>query len=330
MTEPWVNNLKDSHKHNNHSFPELITNHFINKIEASSALKKQFMVSADEIEVQGGLKDPIGDEKHSPVPGLIHRYKNRALFVPTLTCPVHCRYCFRKNELNNTQDFLKNDFNQVLEYIKSHSEINEIIFTGGDPLMLSDKKIQFYLESFSKIESIRFIRFHTRTPIVLPSRITRNFTELIKDFEKRFVIHLVMHINHLDEWSYEFDIALKTMSEYSIKLLSQTVLLKDINDNFEDLFKLFEKMAESGIRPYYLHHPDQVKGAMHFYVTIKEGRKIYAQLRDCLPGWALPSYVIDIPHGPGKAPLFNSESFDFSGKLIDRHGRFQIFKEPIT
>lgn len=316
---------------NNDLFSELISQPIQNEIDRtkSPALINQFVFNDIELNQKSGLIDPIGDQAYAKVPGLIHRYTNRALFIPTEKCPIHCRYCFRKNELASENDFLKNDFDQVLRYLTDHPEINELIFTGGDPLMLSNEKIKFYLEHFAKIASLKFIRFHTRTPIALPKRINQEFTNLLKAFQQRFIIHLVIHTNHLSEWTDDFYIALKRLNQSHIPMLGQTVLLKEVNDDFQSLKELFENMALYQIRPYYLHHPDQVKGAMHFYLPLKKGREIYSKLRNCLPGWALPNYIIDIPGGAGKTPAYNPESFDFSGKLINRTGQLIAVNPPI-
>lgn len=289
-----------------------------------SPLFKEFipdLKESDPIIQRDGLLDPIGDEPHAEAKQIIHRYKNRALFLPTTKCPINCRYCFRKNELFSPKDMFKPNIDETLSYLKSHPEINEVIFSGGDPLFLSDQKIEGYLEEFSKIKTIKFIRFHSRFPVILPSRLDQNFYDTLTKFHgKNFKIILALHINHADEIS---DDLTKNIKNSPIPWISQTVLLKGINDSSEILRDLFYGLDELSIRPYYLHHPDHAKGAMHFYLTLEEGRKIYANLRDELPGWLLPHYVVDIPHGFGKALAFNSESFQYNGKIIDKNGHYQ-------
>lgn len=283
-----------------------------------SALWKQYVPTENENDNEG-LLDPIGDLNHYKSAQLIHRYDNRVLFTPTTACPVVCRYCFRKNELYADEELFQADFKSTLAYLNAHPEINELIFSGGDPFILSDEKIDFYLEEFSKIPHLKFIRFHTRTPVVMPERITQQLVHLLKHFQKKFFkILVVVHINHTDEIDDEIKSMFTDLKNSGIEVLSQTVLLKDINDNTQTLLNLFQELIQLGIRPYYLHHPDLARGAMHFYLGLEEGRKIYAALRTKLPGWALPHYVIDLPEGRGKVSAFNPESFTFSGTLMTK------------
>ncbi len=260
---------------------------------------KQFLPSNIELR-QEGLEDPIGDQEKYVAPQLIHRYDNRVLFTPTTICPVICRYCFRKNELSSKHEIFKADFEKVIAYLKSHTEINEIIFSGGDPFMLSASKIDFYLNEFSKLEHIKFIRFHTRTPASLPNYIGKELIEVLKIYKKVFNdINIVIHINHKDEITSDVRDCIARLGRH-FPLLSQSVLLKSVNDNVEDLSDLIYSLHELGIRPYYLHHPDQAKGAMHFYLSLSEGRQIYQKLRRQVPGWLLPQYILDSPDGSGK------------------------------
>ncbi|MFG1499867.1 KamA family radical SAM protein [Halobacteriovorax sp. XZX-3] len=263
---------------------------------------KQFLPSNQELH-QDGFDDPIGDQQKYVAPQLIHRYDNRALFTPTTICPVICRYCFRKNELSGKHEIFKADFEKVITYLKAHTEVNEIIFSGGDPFMLSAAKINFYLNEFSKLEHIKFIRFHTRTPASLPNYIGNEVIEVLNKFKQVFNdINIVIHINHADEITSDVRDCIAKLGKY-FPLLSQSVLLKDVNDKVEDLEKLIYKLHDLGVRPYYLHHPDQAKGAMHFYLTQDEGREIYRKLRRQVPGWLLPQYILDSPDGSGKRNL---------------------------
>ena len=307
-------------------YPFFLPKSYAKKIKnLEGPLGKQFLPNEKEYEegLQGkGFEDPIGDQVFQKAPQLIHRYKNRVLFTPTTKCPIICRYCFRKNELNQKLPLFKPQFQEVVDYLNRHTEVEEVIFTGGDPLILSDDQIKGYIEKFSKLTSIKYIRFHTRTPLILPSRITQNFCDIIKKAKTCFKkVTIALHTNHCEELNPEVERAILKLKETQATLLSQTVLLKGVNNNVEDLKNLFLRLAELDVRPYYLHHPDQTKGAMHFYLPIQEGRKIYAQLRDLLPGWAIPQYVIDIPGGEGKTSAFNPEKFEFSGQLINRQGK---------
>ena len=308
------------------SYPLFLPKAYAQKIKSlTGPLAKQFLPNKieDEEAVQKmGLIDPIGDQEFQKVPQLIHRYKNRVLFTPTTKCPVICRYCFRKNELNQKLPLFKPQFEEVLQYLRQHEEVEEVIFTGGDPLILSDSQIQEYLEKFAELKSLKYVRFHTRTPIILPSRITQNFCSIIKKARRNFKkVTIALHSNHKEEIDEEVEEAILKLKETKATLLSQTVLLKGVNDNVEALQDLFLKLAELDVQPYYMHHPDKAKGAMHFYLSIEEGRRIYAGLRNILPGWAIPQYIVDIPGGEGKTSAFNPEKYEFSGQLINKQGK---------
>lgn len=303
------------------NYPIFIPKKLAQKIKqggVNSALWKQFVPHEDENQMHG-LKDPIGDQAHFKSAQIIHRYENRVLFTPTTACPVVCRYCFRKNELYSDEKLFQAQFTETFSYLTDHPEINELILSGGDPLILSDEKLDFYLEKFANIPHLKFIRFHTRTPIVMPERMTAQLIQLLQYHQKKFSkLILVIHTNHVDEIDHEVKLMFNELKKAGIEVLSQTVLLKNVNDTENDLTKLFLELIEHNVRPYYLHHPDLAHGAMHFYLNLEAGRKIYAALRTKLPGWALPHYVIDLPEGRGKVSAFNPESFSFSGKLITK------------
>ena len=286
----------------------------------NSVLWKQFIPSSLENN-DSGLADPIGDQIHAKGNGLIHRYHNRALITLTENCPIHCRYCFRKNELHQGLDDFKLKLDKARDYLQDHTDINEIIFTGGDPLMVSNQKLSLFLDTLAQIESIDTIRFHTRTPIILPERIDNEFIETLKKFESRFQILTVIHTNHHEEFDDEVDQALSKLQTLDQQILVQSVLLKGVNDSAETLKIFFKDLVRKKIRPYYLHHPDQVKGGMHFYLSLEDGRKIYAQLRNELSGWALPQYVVDLPGGEGKVSAFNPETYQYSGVMLNRTGQ---------
>ncbi len=305
------------------NYPILIPRPLAQRIKEEgldSPLGKQFLPVVEELGEEG-LIDPIGDHDQSPIPQIVHRYKNRILFFPTQTCPVICRYCFRKNELSTNDELFKSNLKNVLSYLKKHTEIEEIIFSGGDPLILSDEKISKYLKEFSQVSHIKYIRFHTRTPIILPSRITDNFCKMLKEFQERFTqINIVIHANHALEFTNKNREAIETLDKYRFSLLSQSVLLRGVNDTTEDLIDLINEFTSLKVRPYYLHHPDKVRGGLHFMLDIEEGRRLYSTLRNKISGWALPNYIIDIPGGEGKTSAFNPETYNFSGHLINRTG----------
>ena len=297
---------------------------FLNKIKKSgpdSPLWKQFIPSDSE-NSSSGLKDPIGDQKYLVTKNLIHRYENRALLIPTTICPVSCRYCFRKNELEASDAVFKADLQNSLAYLKAHPEINEVILTGGDPLILSNEKLHEIILELKAIPSIKFLRIHTRTPIILPNRIDSGLIEVLNLAKTYFSqVALMIHTNHVDEIDLAVESAIKNLKAAEILLFSQTVLLKNINLNTTDLINLFTKLTTLGVIPYYLHHPDQALGTEHFQMSLEEGRTIYAQLRKKLSGWMIPEYIIDIPEGHGKVSAFNPEGIKFNGELLDINGK---------
>lgn len=310
------------------NYPILLPLRLAEKIKKSSkgpGLWNQFIPShlESQNEIQsGGLGDPIGDEIHHKVGQIIHRYKNRVLFLPTKTCAGICRFCFRKNNINENSKIFDSNFAETIDYLRNNLEIEELIFSGGDPLILSDERLKYYLSQFCEQTLIRFIRFHTRIPTFLPERVTDQLFGILSEFSKKFLkINIVIHINHPDELDYETVSAIRRLKESGADVLSQTVLLKGINDSPLILKNLIDKLLIAGVRPYYLHHPDRVKGGMHFYLNLEEGRKIYASLRNMISGWALPQYIIDIPGGHGKTQAFNPENFESSGRFITKDSK---------
>ena len=319
------------------TYPVFIPVSLAEKIKSqgpTGALAKEFMPNLLEINADlnhKGLEDPIGDKEYFKAPQLIHRYETRALFTPTSVCPVQCRYCFRKNELDASDELFQQDFQETLNYLKNNPQISEIIFTGGDPLTLSNDKIEKYLDAFSKIPSIKDIRFHSRYPVILPERIDSVLCDILGKFSEVFrTISIAIHVNHISEFDETNRRAIKRLSSINIQLLSQTVLLRGVNDSAEALIDLFTEFMNLKIRAYYLHHPDRVKGGMHFYMSLEAGRELYQMIRKALPGWAIPQYVIDIPGGHGKVPAFNPETYSFSGSLLTKDGGQASIPEIIS
>jgi lysine 2,3-aminomutase len=297
-----------------------------------SVLAREFLpheLEIDPVINERAFEDPIGDRKYFKAPQLIHRYKTRALFTPTSICPVLCRYCFRKNELNAKDELFQKDFEKTLRYLRSHPEITEIIFTGGDPLTLSNEKLETYLTAFADLGTIQDVRFHTRYPVILPERLDEDFLKLISRMRAHFrTLSVGIHVNHRLEFDEINTNRIRALHQTGVQLLSQTVLLRGVNDSKEALLDLINTLLDIGVRPYYLHHPDHVKGGIHFYISIQKGREIFKDLRDEIPGWAIPHYVIDIPGGHGKVPAFNPESLSYSGQLISKKGDILEVPEP--
>ena len=295
-------------------YPILIPIKLAEKIRQAgldSPLARQFLPSDLENILTKGLRDPIGDLSHQKNTCGVHRYQNRMLFIPTTHCPVRCRFCFRKNILDSADGpFNAGATEDFFQYLREHAEVEEVIFTGGDPFILDDQKLNLYLESLAKISSVRYVRFHTRTPVVLPERITPAFCQLLETWQQRFpVITVALHLNHVSELDNEVEAALGMLRKTGVQLLSHTVLLRTINDNVDDLKNLFMALTNLHVRPYYLHHTDQALATEHFWPDLTRCQELYHQLRRHIPGWALPHYVIDLPGGGGKINAANPAQF---------------------
>jgi lysine 2,3-aminomutase len=244
--------------------------------------------------------DPIGDRAFSPVPRLTHRYPDRVLLFPTYHCAVYCRHCFRKESLAE-DGFKREELEPALGYIADHSQVCEVILTGGDPLQISDSNLAYLRDRLAAIPHVRMIRLHTRIPVVLPSRIT---PQLVAAISGRQMVCVVTHFNHPREITEEAAAACRRLREAGFMMLNQTVLLKGVNDNPETLRTLLRELTYTlGVKPYYLHHCDLTRGMTHFRTTIDSGLALMRQLRGYQSGVTIPTYVLDIPGGAGKIPL---------------------------
>ena len=274
---------------------------FLNEIKnGNEVLKKQFIPSTNElIFLPEELQDPIGDEVWTPVEGLTHRYPDRVLLKPTYLCAGYCRFCFRRYKVSHTEFNLKEEhYKKCLEYIQSNSQIEEVILTGGDPLTLTDKVLSKMIQDLSNIKHLKIIRFHTRVPSLLPSRVTSNLIELLKQSVK--TIWIVTHMNHADEFNEETKKSLASFLDNGFPVLLQSVLLKGINDTQENLIRLFKTAIENRVKPYYLHYPDLAKGTNHFRMPLSDAINLFKSLRGKISGLCLPQFIVDIPGGKGK------------------------------
>lgn len=266
------------------------------------AIARQFLPDPRELDIAATeLADPIGDFPHTPVPFLVHRYRNRVLWKITPTCAVYCRFCFRKDFIGRkgkAPDQAMRD--QAFAYIASNSAIEEVILSGGDPLTLSPGKIRQYLLPLADIPHIRRIRVHTRVPVVAPERISAEMLDALQAAGKPLVV--IIHANHAHEFGAESAAALSALRARAL-LLSQSVLLKGVNDQVEILAELMNAFLAHHIAPYYLHHLDLAKGTSHFRLTLAEGEALYRALGQRLSGLAMPRYIVEIPGGEGKVEV---------------------------
>ncbi len=245
------------------------------------------------------LADPLYDLKHQPAPKITHRYENRALLHLTINCSMYCRYCFRKSLLNELKsEFIEGDLSDSLKYLQEHREIEEVILSGGDPLLVTDLNLISVLEKLSNISHIKRIRLHTRVPVTLPMRVTEELILSLAKITKPLVF--VLHFNHPKEITGDAIQAISLLKKVSSQVLNQSVLLKEINSDASILKELSEKLFDAGVLPYYLHHPDKARGTKHFQISQSEGLQIFEILKKSLPGYLVPRYVVDNPALPYK------------------------------
>ncbi len=248
------------------------------------------------------LDDPIGDHVHAPVKGIVHRYPDRLLLKITDSCAVYCRFCFRKEMVGKGDGMLRADeLDAALDYIRRAPQVREVILTGGDPLTLSNRRLQELFDALCAIPHIDILRIHSRAPLTNPERIDDGFLAMAAALKKP--LYLVVHVNHAQEIDETIKTAFHKLNRAGVVLLSQSVLLKGINDQAATLEALFRTLIAHRVKPYYLHHPDKAPGTSHFRVSIQEGQALMRVLQGRLSGIALPTYVLDIPGGHGKMPL---------------------------
>ena len=281
------------------------------------------------------VTDPIGDQPNLATKNLVHRYSDRVLLLLTNNCQINCRFCFRRELTHHsTPPNLENIYN----YLSLHPEVNEVIFSGGDPLTLSPKYLTEVFNKLKTIPHIKKYRFHTRIPVVNPNHIDQKYLDFFKLINKEKQLTIVLHINHHQELSKENMKLFKKLRKSAL-LLSQTVLLKGVNTNTQTLSELFSNLVDHNIKPYYLHHLDLVKGTNHFRVSIEEGKKIYRSLRGKISGQCIPEYVLDLPGGKGKVPVMWLEKFKIknskknislkqSYKIKTFKGEIIIYEDP--
>ena len=245
--------------------------------------------------------DPIADEALSPLPGIVHRYPDRALLKPLLACPVYCRFCFRREQVGPDGGLLAQEqLEAAYDYISARPAIREVILTGGDPLILSPRRLGEILRRLDAIPHVELLRIHSRVPVADSSLINES---LLAALETEKPLYLAVHANHAREFSPPANAALRSISRLGIPLLGQTVLLADVNDSEDALADLFRAMLRARVKPYYLHQLDAAPGTARFHVAPERGREILANLRGKISGTAFPTYILDRPGGLGKIPL---------------------------
>jgi lysine 2,3-aminomutase len=290
-------------------------------------IARQFVPTAPELETAPeDRRDPIGDAAHAPIPGIVHRHKDRALFMPILTCPVFCRFCFRRESVGKGENALSPAaLDAAFAYLEAHAEIWEVILTGGDPFSLNARRIGEIARRLSAIPHVKIIRWHTRVPVVDPARITDEFVAALIVPGATTIIAL--HANHPREFSPDARAAIARLIDAGLPMVSQSVLLKGVNADVETLETLMRTLVENRIKPYYLHHPDLAPGTAHFRLSVAEGQDLVRSLRARVSGLCMPTYVLDIPGGFAKVPLNagDVEKTETGWRLRDQQGNWHAY-----
>lgn len=283
-----------------------LTDHVLSAMQspdtAADPVARQYLPAADElVNTPEELDDPIGDDAHSPVKGIVHRYPDRVLLKPVHVCAVYCRFCFRREKVGPGSEALSNDeLAAAIDYIKNAPQVWEVILTGGDPFVLSARRLQGIMSALNDIPHVQVIRFHTRVPVADPARIP---DDVIGALQSDKAVYVVLHANHAQELTDAVRACVKKFVAAGIPLLSQSALLRGVNDKPEALENLFRALTAMKVKPYYLHHPDLAPGTSHFRLTIEQGQSLMRGLQGRVSGIALPRYVLDIPGGHGKVPV---------------------------
>ena len=286
-------------------------------------IARQYLPDPAELQIlPSELSDPIGDDTHSPIPGIVHRYPDRVLLKPVHICPVYCRFCFRREAVGPTGAGTLNEseLQDALAYIENHPAIWEVIITGGDPLILSSQRLAAIAARLNEIPHVKTMRIHTRVPVADPARVT---DDLIAALKSGPTIYVAIHANHPREFSPNARRACAALADAGIPLISQSVLLRGVNDQVEILGELMRTFVENRIKPYYLHHPDLAKGTSHFRLTVAEGQRLVEGLRGRYSGLCQPTYVLDIPGGYGKSPIgpgYFERNADGNSSVTDYQG----------
>jgi lysine 2,3-aminomutase len=278
--------------------------HLIDTENPDDPIARQFIPSALElVAAPGESADPIGDDAHAPVAGIVHRYPDRVLFKLVHVCAVYCRFCFRREMVGPGKATALSEaaYLEALDYIRARTEIWEVILTGGDPLMLSPRRLAEIMADLAAIDHVKIVRIHTRVPVAAPARIDDDMIGALK--ADGVTTWIAVHANHPRELSDEARAACARLADAGIPLVSQTVLLRGVNDDAATLEALMRAFVENRIKPYYLHHGDLAPGTAHLRTTIAEGQQLMRHLRGRVSGLCQPEYVLDIPGGHGKAPI---------------------------
>jgi lysine 2,3-aminomutase len=308
-----------------------ITPYFFNLIDPfdpECPIRRQVIPRIEEMTyAPADMADPCGEDHDMPVPGLVHRYPDRVLFLVTDRCASYCRYCTRSRVVSGVgEQELELDFDRAIDYLQKHTEVRDVLLSGGDALLLSDKKLHNLLSRLRAIEHIEFLRIGSRVPIFLPQRITPELCAMLKEFHP---LWMSVHVNHPKELTVEVRDALGRLADAGIPLGNQSVLLKGVNDDPEVMKTLVQKLLRCRVRPYYLYQCDLIQGSSHLRTSVSKGLEIIENLRGHTSGYAVPQYVIDGPGGGGKIPINpNYVVARMPDRVVLRNYKGDIFEYP--
>ena len=265
---------------------------------------RQFLPHPAELETRPEERfDPIGDDPFTPVKGITHRYPDRVLLKPVHVCPVYCRFCFRREKVGPGGEALSAaELEAALDYVRRHPEVWEVILSGGDPMVLSPRRLAEIVTALDAIPHVATVRLHTRVPVVEPERVTAELVAALRA-ARETAVWVVLHTNHPREMTPGARAACARLVDGGVPMLSQSVLLAGVNDDADTLAELFRTLVSQRIKPYYLHHPDLARGTSHFRVTLETGQALLRRLRGRVSGLCQPTYVLDLPGGHGKVPV---------------------------
>ena len=317
------------------SLPVGITPYYaslLNENDPQQPLRRTVVMVNDEYRVTPGeADDPLAEDAHGPVPGIVHRYPDRVLFLITGMCPVYCRYCTRSRMVGNPGGEYRFDtvqWQKAIDYVAATPAIRDVLISGVDPLVLSDDKLEWLLSRLRRIPHVEFLRIGTKVPAALPQRITPSLVRMLKQFHP---LWMSLHFTHPDELTPAVARACNRLADAGIPLGSQSVLLAGVNDDVDTLKRMFLRLLQLRVRPYYLYQCDPVSGSAHFRVPVTKGLEIMRGLRGHITGYAVPTYVIDLPGGGGKIPMVPDYSAGREGDdllLTNFEGRTYRYPDP--
>jgi lysine 2,3-aminomutase len=296
--------------------------------EPGDPIWRQYVPTVQELEIEDGIVDSLAEDEHSPVPNITHRYPDRALFLVSPVCASYCRFCTRRRKVGDPEKIPMAQLESAFQYLAAHPEIRDVIMSGGDPLLLSDRRLDEICARLRAIPHLEILRIGSRVPCHLPERITPELCALLRKYHP---FYINTHFNHPDELTPAAIRGLGMLADAGIPLGCQTVLLKGVNDDPEVMKRLMHKLLVARVRPYYIYQCDQVAGAEHFRTTVEKGLEIIRALRGWTSGLAVPHYVIDAPGGGGKIPLLPEyvESIDEDGVVLRNYaGKTFVYKQP--